>query len=159
MTKSRCSKDLVSKLSSFVFAGMTYISFRGKESFPICIVCEISFCPRRNTFRRELLFNPGDGIVVVVVVVANFTMGWLKNALSWCFACAWWLVRYAVNLGANFTHADQPDQPNLYFWEQISRGVNLSNFCSIWFKFVTEVIGRPLFTCQMFELSAIYQPK
>merc|ERR1712002_279827 len=63
------------------------------------------------------------------------------------------------NLGANFAHADRPDQPNLYFWEKISRWANLANFHPIWFKFGTEVNGKPLNRFRMFEVAAtIFRP-
>ena len=63
------------------------------------------------------------------------------------------------NSGANFTHADRPDQPNLYFWEKISWWANLANFCPIWFKFCTECFGKPLKRFRMFEVAAtIFRP-
>jgi hypothetical protein len=63
------------------------------------------------------------------------------------------------NSGANFTHADRSDQPNLYFWEKISRWANSANFHPIWFKFGTEVIGKPLNRNRIFEVAAtIFRP-
>ena len=40
----------------------------------------------------------------------------------------------AAAAGSNLTHADRPDQPNLYFWEKISRWANLANFHPIGFS-------------------------
>ena len=60
------------------------------------------------------------------------------------------------NSGANFAHADRPDQPNLYFWQKISRWANLANFHPIWFKFCTKVIGKPLNRFRMFEVAATF---
>ena len=60
------------------------------------------------------------------------------------------------NSGANLTHADRPDQPNLYFWQKISRWANLANFHPIWFKFCTEVINKPLNRFRMFVVAATF---
>ena len=63
------------------------------------------------------------------------------------------------NSGANFTHADRPDQPNLYFLEKISKWANLAIFHPIWFIFGTDVIGKPLISFRMFEVVAtIFRP-
>ena len=58
------------------------------------------------------------------------------------------------NSGAILTHADRPNQPNLYFWEQISQRANLANFHLIWFKSGTVLIGKPLNRNRMFEVAA-----
>ena len=63
------------------------------------------------------------------------------------------------NSGANFTHADRPDQPNLYFLKKISQWANLANFCPICFKFGTNIIRKPLNRFRMFEMVAtIFRP-
>ena len=70
-----------------------------------------------------------------------------------------WLACMDSNFWADFTHADQPDQPNLYFWEKISKWANLAIFHLIWFIFGTEVIGKPLIRFRMFEVVAtIFRP-
>ena len=60
------------------------------------------------------------------------------NALSYQanFVCGdfLWLACMDPNCWANFTNADRPDQPNLYFWVKISRWANLVNFHRIWLK-------------------------
>ena len=45
------------------------------------------------------------------------------------------------------------------YWEKISRWANLANFHPIWFKFGTEVVGKPLNKNRMFEVAAtIFRP-
>ena len=76
----------------------------------------------------------------------------LHGDLSWLFALN-------PNLGAILTHADRPNQPNLYFWEEVSQWANLIHFHPILFKSCTEVICKPINGFRIFEVAAtIFRP-
>ena len=93
------------------------------------------------------------------VNIARGCLGLLENALGYqvdfLYGNLAWLCALNPNFWANFTHADRPDQPNLYFWEKISRWANLANFHPIWFKFGTEVICEPLIYNRAFYLRRV----
>ena len=116
----------------------------------------------RDGIHSDADYNSTRVGVVVVVVVRIFTWD-NSNALSdqvdVLHGYLSWLCALNPNSGANFTHADRPDQPNLYFWEKISKWANLTISHPIWFIFGTEVIGKPLLRFRMFEVVAtIFRP-
>ena len=112
---------------------------------------------------RSLSFFVQVGLVSLSSSSCTFSQWDNLNALSYQadFLCGDfpWLACMDPNFWVNFTHADRPDQPNLYFWVKISRWANLANFHPIWFKFCTEVISKPLNRFRMFEVAAtIFRP-
>jgi len=120
----------------------------------------MSFVIVHNCNMNELKYSyTWMGVVVVVYLSRWYNLNALSYQLDFLHGDWSWLACLNPNSGANFTHADRPDQPNLYFWDNNFTMGWLGKFTSIWFKFWTNVIGKPLNRNQMFEVAAtIFRP-
>ena len=94
-------------------------------------------------------------LLITITIVDHHHHHSSLSLIEICFlSLADYLSTMDPNSGANFAHADRPDQPNLYFWEKILQWANFANFCPIWSKSCTEVFGKPLKWFRIFKVAA-----